>query len=163
MGFIHEDPGISLLILLIRDHLKKPFDLIHAHCTFPTGFSAIVLQKLFRVPMLLSLDGGEEVSFPEIKFGDVHQSKRTRINKWIINRAKVVTALTCFHRDLIYKNLTISRTIEVVTRGVDTGKFPRSAAKKIDSPIKFLSVGYLSPINRSRNFTKSIFSNTTTR
>ncbi len=157
MGLSTKVREFLFLILFIRDHLKKPFDLVHAHCTFPTGFSAIVLQKLFGVPTLLSLDGGEEVSFPEIKFGDAHQSKRTRINKWIINNANVVTTLTKFQRDGIYRNLKITREIQVIPRGVDTNRFLFSRSTKIGTPIIFLSVGYFSPVKDPETLLEAFF------
>jgi len=157
MGLPTKIREFLFLILFIRDHLKNPFDLIHAHCTFPTGFSAIVLQKLAGVPTLLSLDGGEEVSFPEIKFGDAHQSKRTRINKWIINNAHVVTTLTRFQRDGIYRNLKIEREIHVIPRGVDTRTFLFPRNNKLNTPIIFLSVGYFSPIKDPETLIKAFF------
>ena len=157
MGLSTKIREFLFLIFLIRDHLKKPFDLVHAHCTFPTGFSAIVLQKLFRIPTLLSLDGGEEVSFPEMKFGDAHHSKRTMINKWIIKNANVVTTLTTFQRDGIYRNLKIKREIQVIPRGVDTNKFLFRRNNNLNTPIIFLSVGYFSPIKDPETLIKAFF------
>ena len=157
MGLSTKIREFLFLILLIRDHLKKPFDLVHAHCTFPTGFSAIILQKLFGVPTLLSLDGGEEVSFPDIKFGDANQSKRTRVNKWIINNASVVTTLTRFQRDGIYRNLKITREIQIIPRGVDTNRFLFRRNNKLGTPIIFLSVGYFSPVKDPETLIKAFF------
>jgi len=106
---------------------------------------------------LLSLDGGEEVTFPEIKFGDAHQSKRTRINKWIINNANVVTTLTRFQRDGIYRNLKIARAIQVIPRGVDTRTFLFPRNHKLNTPIIFLSVGYFSPVKDPETLIKTFF------
>jgi glycosyltransferase involved in cell wall biosynthesis len=143
-------------LLLMRDHLRKPFQLIHAHSTYPTGLTAILMQKIFNLPSLVSLDGGEGVGFPEIKFGDLVSGRRATLNKWIINQASVVTALTFFQRDHVYKNLGIKREIRIITRGVDPAKFPK-AEKPVGDPVVFLNVAYLSPIKDPRMLLNTFF------
>ncbi len=145
------------LVWLIREQIKVPFDLVHAHSTFPTGFTAVILQKLFGVPAIVSLDGGEGVSFPDIDFGDANHVNRTAINKWVIRNARIVTALTRFHCELVKKNLSISRNIVVVMRGIDTEKFSFNPNRKIGCPLKILSVGYLSPIKDPETLIRTFF------
>jgi glycosyltransferase involved in cell wall biosynthesis len=137
---------ILFLFWIIREHLKFKFDLIHAHSTFPTGLVAVILQKIFSVPAVVSLDGGEGVSFPDINFGDAHHPRRTKMNKWIIRNAKVVTVLTKFHHELVKKNLGVTRNVDILNRGVDTELFTFDIQKKVGSPLRLLSVGYLSDI-----------------
>ena len=50
---------ISLVFILIRDHLREPFDLIHAHSTYPTGLAAVILKIIFGVPVIVSLHAAE--------------------------------------------------------------------------------------------------------
>jgi glycosyltransferase involved in cell wall biosynthesis len=136
---------LLMMIVLIREHLRNPFQLIHAHSTFPAGVIAVLMQKVVGIPAVVFLDGGEGVSFPEIQFGDLVSKRRAKINRWVINRAKEVVALTKFQRDLVIANLRISRKINVITRGVDDRMFTFSV-KSLSSPVVFLSIGYLSPI-----------------
>jgi glycosyltransferase involved in cell wall biosynthesis len=148
---------LLFVILMIREHLKTPFDLIHAHSTFPTGFAAVILQKLFGIPVIVSLDGGEASSFPDLQFGDAHQPRRATINKWVINQANVVTALTNFQRNEVYKNFNIKKEIKIITRGVDLNKFSFCRNKKKGLPVIFLSVGYLSRIKDPETLIKAFF------
>lgn len=158
MGLPRRIREILFAFLMIKEYLKHPFDVVHAHSTFPTGFAAVVLQKLFGVPAIVSLDGAEGSSFPDLKFGDAHNPRRAAINKWIINNAKIVTALTRFQRDDVYRNLNIKKEIEIITRGVELEKF--WFLRKDDvfkSSITFLSVGYLSPIKDPETLLKTFF------
>jgi len=141
-------------IWLIKEYLKKPFDVVHAHSTFPTGLAAVILQLLFQVPAIVSLDGGEGSSLPDLQFGDAHHRIRKAINKWVINQAHIVSSLTYFQRDEIYKNLAVKREIRVIPRGVDNRKFHYSQSK-IKSSVRFLSVGYLSPIKDPETLLKT--------
>lgn len=134
------------VMMLLVEHLRKPFHLVHAHSTKPAGLAAVILQKVFKVPALVSLDGGEGVFIPEAVFGDFSSRKRTALNKWVINHAKAVTALTLFQKELVVKNLQSKKMIEVVTRGVDGDQFGFIENRVIRQPITFLCVGYLSPI-----------------
>jgi glycosyltransferase involved in cell wall biosynthesis len=144
------------ILNLIREQWRNPFDVIHAHSTYPTGFAAVVVQKLFGIPAVVSLDGGEGASFPDLKFGDRHNYRRTLINRWVIKHAAEVTTLTDFHRDQLVKHLGIQRKILVIPRGVDLKKFVFKE-NQTQEPIVFLSVGYLSPIKDPNTLLKTFF------
>jgi glycosyltransferase involved in cell wall biosynthesis len=120
------------------------FHIVHAHSTFPTGLTAVIMQRLFGIPAIVSLDGGEGVAFPDLEFGDLHSRRRTKINQWVLNRARVVTTLTNFHRTLIEENLSWDRKILVIPRGVDTDHFVLKKDTSLHDPLRIVSVGYLS-------------------
>lgn len=136
---------LSLFFLVLGDHFKKPFDLLHSHSTYPTGLLAILLRKILNVPVLLSLDGGEATAIPAIHFGDLLSKRRKMLNAWVTKEADSVTALTFFQRDDVIKNLQIKRAIHVIPRGIVLSAFPL-VEKASKSPIVFLHVGYLSPV-----------------
>jgi glycosyltransferase involved in cell wall biosynthesis len=137
---------VYFLLLLIKDHIRKPFDLVHAHSTYPTGFVAVVLQKIFNIPALVSLNAAEGSALEDIEFGDLLHGKRARINKWVINNAKMVTALSHFHRNEICKNLGVKREIKVIYRGIDMERFYFERSDLLRRPVVLLSVGYLNAI-----------------
>lgn len=144
------------ILNLIREQWRNPLDVIHAHSTYPTGFAAVIAQKLFGVPAVVSLDGGEGALFPELTFGDRHNYKRTVVNRWVVKHASEVTTLTDFHRDQLVRNLGIKRKILVIPRGVDLKKFVFKD-NQIQDPLVFLSVGYLSPIKDPHTLLKTFF------
>lgn len=137
---------ILLLFVLIKDHLRKPYHLVHAHSTYPTGFVAVIFQKLFNVPAIVSLHAAEASSFPDISFGDLLSKRRAMVNRWIINNASAVTALSDFQRREIQNNLNISRPVSVIYRGVDLKRFYFKRLNGVNSPAVLLSVGYLNAI-----------------
>jgi len=136
---------LLLFLVILKDHLRNPFQIFHAHSNYPTGFVAVLLQKVLRVPALVALEGGEAVALPDIKFGDLASKRRTKLNRWIINEAKAVTALTTYQCDQVRNNLGVTRPITILPRGVDENVF-KERKKDVGSPIVFLNVGYLSPV-----------------
>jgi len=135
-----------LLLMIIRDHWRNPYALIHAHSTYPSGMIGIVLRKLFKIPVLVCLDGAEGSALPSIHFGDLLSKRRARLNQWIINQADAVTALTHFQRDEVYRNLPIRKHISVIPRGVEMPEHSLLLQERTNSPVTILSIGYLSPV-----------------
>ena len=131
---------------VIRDHLREPFHLIHAHSTYPTGLAAVILKLIFGVPAIVSLHAAEASAFPDILFGDLLHKRRAKMNRWVINNATVVTALSDFQRREVVANLKITRPVIVIHRGVDLEKFYVKRLNGLHSPATMLSVGYLNPI-----------------
>ena len=134
------------LVFVVKDHLKRPFHLVHAHSTYPTGMVAVIMQKVFGIPAIVGLHAAEGSAFEDIEFGDLLQRKRTIINKWVINRATIVTVLSAFQKNEVVKNLGIKREIIVRSRGVDLDRFYFNPNRELQSPVVFLSVGYLNAI-----------------
>lgn len=137
---------LLFILLLIKDHLRKPFHLVHAHSTYPTGFAGVLCQKIFGLPVIVSLHAAEGSALPDIGFGDLLHRRRAKVNRWVINHARVVTALSDFQRREVVRHLGVRRPVVVIHRGVDLEKFYFERPEPIGSPIVFLAVGYLNPI-----------------
>jgi N-acetyl-alpha-D-glucosaminyl L-malate synthase BshA len=61
---------ISLFFKLIRICYKYKINLIHAHSTIPTGFIAVIVSKIFRIPSFITAHGMDINNFennPSIK------------------------------------------------------------------------------------------------
>jgi glycosyltransferase involved in cell wall biosynthesis len=136
---------LRFFLLIFGDFLVNRFELIHCHSTYPSGFFGIILGKLFRIPVVVSLDAAEASGLPEIGFGDLLNSRRRAINKWVIKKADVVIALTDFLSSEVHNNLGIQRGIEVIPRGVDLQKF-KFRKSEITKPLRILNVAYLNAI-----------------
>jgi glycosyltransferase involved in cell wall biosynthesis len=148
---------LLLLFLILRDHLKNPFALLHAHSTYPTGLVAILLKKVLKIPVVVALDAAEGSAFPAIDFGDLLSKRRAKLNQWVINQASFVTALTNFHRDQVYTNLKITKNISVIPRGVDPAKFSIVNTQKEKDSVTILSVSYLSPVKDPETLIRTFF------
>jgi glycosyltransferase involved in cell wall biosynthesis len=131
--------------MIFKDLLFQKIHLIHTHSTFPSGYWGIIFSKLFRIPIVVSLDAADASSVPELNFGDLLLPRRKKLNKWVIENADKITALTNSMLNDVKQNLDINREIKVTPRGVDRIKFHYND-RQIKSPYKFLSVGYLHPV-----------------
>lgn len=118
------------------------YNLIHCHSSFPTGFTGVLLGKLFGKKVIVSLDAAEFSAVGDINFGGLLNAKSTRISKWVIGKANLVTALSEFHANDIRNYLTPKVPLEVIPRGIDLSLFPFKP-KSYDGEIVLLSVCYL--------------------
>ena len=132
-------------LIILKELLKRRVDIIHTHSTYPAGLVGIIFGKIFRKPVIVSLDAAEGVGLANIQFGDLLHKNRTKVNKYVINSATIVTALTKFHKKTIITGLEINREIKLIPRGIDCAKF-KSDNSPLNEPIQFLNVGYINSI-----------------
>ncbi len=137
---------ILFLVMIIKAFCFKRPDVIHSHSTYPSGVIAIILGWLFRIPVVVCLDAAEASQVPEINFGDLLHSLRTKLNKWVINKAAAVTALTRFQFEDVYTNLDFKKPVQIIPRGVDPNRYFFKEKTPVTKPIRFLSVAYLHPV-----------------
>jgi len=133
--------GLWVLVELVR----KKFDLVHSHSTYPSGLAGVIAGKLFRIPVLVSLDAAETVGIPEIGFGDLLDGRRMKLNRFVLDRANVITALTGYQASFLNRNLGKDFRVKVIPRGVDLTRFAFSN-REPGRQVHFLNVAYLHPV-----------------
>ncbi len=136
---------VYFAFMIFKDMILGKIDLIHAHSTYPSGICAIFFGKIFRIPVVVSLDAAEASGLPGIEFGDLLSRKRTLINKLVIGQADEVISLTNFQLGEVRNNLSVVRNINVIPRGVDSSKFSYRE-KSLVRPVNILNVAYLHPV-----------------
>ena len=82
--------GLARLPLLVRaiasirrEHRLRPFDVFHGFWADEPGFVAVRAARSLGVPSVVTLLGGELVSFPEIGYG----GRRSTLNRYLAGRA----------------------------------------------------------------------------
>jgi glycosyltransferase involved in cell wall biosynthesis len=130
---------------VLAEHVRKRFDLVHTHSTYPSGLVGIIAGRLFRIPVLVSLDAAETVAIPEIGFGDLLNGKRMKLNRFVIDRANVITVLTGYQGSFLDRNLGKDCRVKVIPRGVDLTRFAFSS-REPGRHVHFLNVAYLHPV-----------------
>ena len=130
---------------VLFEHVRKKFDLIHTHSTYPSGLVGVIAGKLFRIPVLVSLDAAETAAIPEIGFGDLLNSRQMKLNRFVIDRANVITVLTGYQGSFLNRNLGKDYRLKVIPRGVDLTRFTFSN-REPGRPVHFLNVAYLHPV-----------------
>jgi glycosyltransferase involved in cell wall biosynthesis len=130
----------SLARFLARLRRDFPFDLIDAHFAYPDGLAAVLLGRLLRRPVVVTLRG----SIVRLQHYRLH---RPQI-RWALDHAARVIAVSQSLKDVATDLGVDARHISVIPNGVDLTKFRpkvRSAAREacglpLDRPI-ILTVG----------------------
>ena len=130
----------SLVRFMSRLRRDFPFDLIDAHFAYPDGLAAVLLGRLLRRPVVVTLRG----SIVRLQHYRLH---RPQI-RWALDRAARVIAVSQSLKDVATDLGVDARHISVIPNGVDLSKFRpkvRSAAREacglpLDRPI-ILTVG----------------------
>lgn len=106
-----------LSCIITARNLKKnfKFNIIDSHFAYPDGFGAMLIGKLFRTPITITLRGTIKklLKYPLVKFQIIYALK---------NAAKIFTV--CNDLKGIALSLGISdEKVEVIPNGIDIGKF----------------------------------------
>lgn len=129
---------------ILAEHRRAPFDVIHA---FWSGLGAIgaVVGKLIRVPLVLTLPGGDVVGLRDIGYGAL-LSRRGRVQLQLAARsARQVNTPSHFMR-----GLAAEQGIDaiVVPLGVDLSCWPPAPPRPRDvsAPLRLLHVASLNRV-----------------
>jgi glycosyltransferase involved in cell wall biosynthesis len=130
----------SLAPLLTRLRRDFDFDLIDAHFAYPDGLAAVLLGRLVRRPVVVTLRG----SIVRLRHYPLH---RPQI-RWALDRASRVIAVSQSLKDVATELGVAAPHITVIPNGVDLAKFHdkgRTAARQacglpLDRPV-ILTVG----------------------
>lgn len=105
----------SELIATIRMIKKERIQLIHAHWLFPQGLLAAIIRRIYNIPYVVTVHGGDmqilrfTVLLPVLQF--------------IINNAHAVTVVNNDMKTKLIRHLGTKPDIRVIPMGVDTRIF----------------------------------------
>lgn len=132
----------SLLPFLARLRREFPFDLIDAHFAYPDGMAAVLLGKVFRRPVTVTIRG---TIVPLSKF----HLRRMQI-RWALANAARIFAVSRSLKEVAVSLGVPPEKVRVIPNGVDTAAFRHTqkeeARRKVGLPLDravILSVGSL--------------------
>ena len=113
---------LDALRTLRRLHQEKPFDVLHAMWADETGLIAAWAGRLLRVPVVVSVAGGELVGLDDIGYG----LQRGAFSRWIVREAltganRVVVA--CSYARCLLPPDILADKVRTITLGVDADIF----------------------------------------
>ncbi|HEX7181194.1 MAG TPA: glycosyltransferase [Thermoanaerobaculia bacterium] len=135
---------LSALPTVARLRREFRFDAIDAHFVYPEGLAAVLLGRVFRVPVLITLRGMLPLLVP-------FALRRPQLRFALRRASRVIAVSESLRQDAIRLGLPPER-VRVIENGVDPGLFQpvdRTAARRslglpVDGPL-LVSVGTLSP------------------
>lgn len=125
---------------LYTRHRQTPFDLLHGFWTFPSGALAVMAGRLLGVPSVVTLQGAEVASVPELGYGDLLSRYQTRRNKLICRFADSVVLLTRFQERAFRHAGFPARQTAIIPWGVSAQDFP-CTVNDPEPPLRFVNVG----------------------
>lgn len=113
------------LVSAIKILKKEKINLIHAHWIIPQGIVALLINKLFKIPYIITTHGGDifGLQSPLLK----------QLKKSILKNASKITVVSNAIKEEILNKIDPNLNIEVISMGVDSKLFN---PKKYDKTIK---------------------------
>lgn len=126
---------------LDREYRREPFDILHAHMTYPTGFSALFWGKKRGVPVLITSHGIDVIARPQDGYGFLlDEHLKNKISECL--RSATALSIVSHHlKDHLLSLGAAADTIHTIPNGVDTDRF-RGAGEDCDHPY-ILAMGCL--------------------
>lgn len=134
---------LALSLWFVMDHILNKYDLIHAQSPYPAGVLSFWLNKLFRIPWVLSLHAGEVANMPEVPFGDLLNPRLRKAASEICPKATVLMAMSQFQADIARESLKLDRDIVILHRGVEATTYVK---KSLVYPVRLLHISNYHPV-----------------
>jgi glycosyltransferase involved in cell wall biosynthesis len=119
--------------------------MIHALSPTPAGRIAVLLGRLFKIPVIVQLHAAEAVYYPAFNHGDLLNPKLKEITQNVCEKADVLTVLSEFQKKVVNQNLNLNKDIVVIPRGLDVNRFAFHY-KKMGERLRILFIGYPGPV-----------------
>jgi len=124
---------------------KNRYDVINTHFAVPTGPVGYIISKLFKIPNILSLHGGD--IYDPSKKTSPHTSRFYRfVIRFIINAAYEVVAQSSNTRENAIKYYDIKKNIRIIPLPFHAPSLPKPDRKSLNLSVKdfyFITVGRL--------------------
>lgn len=141
-------------VLFINENRKYNYQLIHGIWGFPSGFLAVVLGKILRIPSLVSLQGVEAANLPEINYGHMRSFAKRKIILWTFKHATGLTALTNFQITELSHYGFARKNSSILPYGADVKLFTINK-KELVPPFNFIHIGNLTRVKDQHTLLKT--------
>lgn len=105
---------------VLREHAARPFHLLHAFWADEPGLVAALAGMLSKLPVMVSLGGGELTHLPDIDYGTQGSATRRLVVRFSLGRAGLVSAGSRYQATLARQYGVPEGRLEVIPLGVDT-------------------------------------------
>ena len=140
---------IRLFSIFRKVHRQQKFDVVHGFWILPNGFFSVLFGKFFGIKSIVSILGGDAISLPQIKYGQLQKPLYKKLIFWTLRHADRANALTHYLINNLRNAGFERKDFEVIPWGIDTEVF-RYVDKPLQNPIRFLHIANLHPVKDQR-------------
>jgi glycosyltransferase involved in cell wall biosynthesis len=134
-----------MLLQVLRNHRAQPFTALQAFWVFPAGVAAVLAKIIFRLPLVLTLPGGDTVHLPAIHYGGMKSPIHRALVRWCCNLADHVVMLTRNQETIARANGVNFKRMSIIPYGVDTEQFSFQP-RELSLPLRLISIGSLNEV-----------------
>jgi glycosyltransferase involved in cell wall biosynthesis len=135
--------------LVLREHARSPFSLIHSIWSGTCSLIAVSIAKLLRIPSIVHVAGGELAAIPDIAYGGFLSWRGQLRERAVLRRASAVTAASPFIIDSISQLRVAAQRVPL---GVDLETWPARAPLPRDTS-RSARLLHVASINRVKDQT----------
>jgi glycosyltransferase involved in cell wall biosynthesis len=129
------------------------FDLLHAFWVYPQGTVAVAASTLLRIPVVVSIGGGELVWLPSIRYGGVRTWRSRMTMSTTLRMASAVSGPSIYAmRDAT----RIRPDVQWIPTGVDTTIFQGSIKRTCGPPWRLLQVAGLNKVKDQETLLRAV-------
>jgi len=147
--------SLILLSLLLGEHRRRPFDVLHAFWAAGPGTVGAAAALLLRVPLLLTLPGGDVANHPSIGYGG-RLSLAGRIRLGLATAtADMITVPSDTMREQA-RQAGISAVTLPLGVALDRWPLRQPRARNGSAPVRLLHVGSLNPVKNQEMLLQAV-------
>lgn len=137
--------ALTTLSMMLAERRRGPFDIIHAFWAAPPGLVGAAAARLLRVPLLLTLPGGDVARHPSIGYGGTLRRRGRLMLRVATAAANMITVPSAAMREQARQAGIKALTIPL---GVALDRWPPRLprARNGSTPLRLLHVGSLNAV-----------------
>jgi len=146
---------LTLLKMLFLEHRRGRFDILHAFWALPSGVAGAIATHLLRVPLLLTLPGGDLANHPRISYGGaIRFGSRLKVRFAAASAAAVTAASPAMCDQAREAGINAVR----VAHGVALDRWPQRAPARRDAsaPLNLLHIGSLNLVKDQATLLRAV-------
>ena len=153
---VPDDEHFSQIAICLARRRAGEFDVVHAFWVYPQGSLAVAAGAfLLRLPVVVSIGGGELVSLPQIEYGGA-RTTRGRVTMSLTLR--MADAVSVPSRYAMLPASKIRRSVQCIPVGVDAKLFRGSTGRPCPPPWRLLQVAGLNQVKNQETLLKAMHS-----
>ena len=129
------------------------FDLLHAFWTFPQGTVGVAAGSLLRIPVVVSIGGGELVWLPTIHYGGMRTLRSRMTMSATLRMASAVSGPSTY---VMREATRVRPDIQWIPTGVDTTIFQGSINRTCGAPWHLVQVAGLNKVKDQETLLKAV-------